>query len=333
MIRAITFSTLSRFTKFISIDNQNFDKEILFKNYLTLILKKFSDEEQIVQEAACDAFSNLILQKQENLKEYVPDIIQLIINIIDNYKSNNLLSLYETIILLTDFYEDDFKLCNLVDILISKIMLKFSDYLKLFQNKEFSATCVFVSSLDIICSLLRAVPKNMEGYFNNLLIFSFQILESEIKKIKIEEMNLHLISKIIDLISCMFQFSPDFVKKSNLINDNIYMLILRFLDLNNNNLTQYIIALIGDFIKITPDIFMIKREEILITLLKYLNIPENISKDDKEYVSITNNSCWTLGIIFIQCKESLNEMIINEIIRKLSKFYNYPKVLFLNLIV
>lgn len=76
-IRAISCWSLSRFTKFILIDNLNENANELFKNFLAEILKRVMDTDPLVQISACSTFSNIITVKKEMVEPFLNEVFQV----------------------------------------------------------------------------------------------------------------------------------------------------------------------------------------------------------------------------------------------------------------
>lgn len=75
LVRAISCWTLSKFAKFVLIDNTEDDSQELIKVYLSEVLKRLLDSESIVQDSACSAFMTILETNSTRVENYITDII------------------------------------------------------------------------------------------------------------------------------------------------------------------------------------------------------------------------------------------------------------------
>lgn len=122
LVRAISCWTLSRFTKFIMVDNLNFEAEDIFKKYLGEILKRLTDKEEIVQEASCTSFSVMISVKKDKVAPYLFEVFKVISNVFPLYKGTSLLSLYDIISLSVEEFEEYFSNEQIIEDLVKCII-------------------------------------------------------------------------------------------------------------------------------------------------------------------------------------------------------------------
>ena len=93
MIRAITCWTLSRYSKFILLDNLSDFSEELFRDFLTAILRRLLDNEPIVQEAACTTLFIMVETNSKKQEPYLYDIFSIIVKAFELYKEETITSL------------------------------------------------------------------------------------------------------------------------------------------------------------------------------------------------------------------------------------------------
>ena len=129
-VRAITCWTLSRYTKFILIDNVNENKEKLFKEFLIEILKKMLDKEHMVREAAMITFQKIITCNPNSVEPYLFDVLRVITSIFFTYTGNNLISVYYILNLLMENYREIFQNQNFVDEIVECLVQKWDELVK-----------------------------------------------------------------------------------------------------------------------------------------------------------------------------------------------------------
>ena len=174
LIRAITCWTLSRFTRFILLDNNVETSNDLFKSYLAETLKRFIDNDPIVQEAACTSFSTMISVRKEILEPYLSEIFKVICTVFNKYQGSSMLTLYDIISYMTEEYIDHFKNPQLIEDLIKSILQKFYTL----NNDDYKN----ISPLfDILCSIIKASGELLKGFCNEFLSRSLNIIDSSIK--------------------------------------------------------------------------------------------------------------------------------------------------------
>lgn len=324
LVRAISCWTLSRFTKFILIDNLSSNSYNLFKDYLCEILKKFLDPEIIVQEAACTAFSCMVMTKKEILEPYLFDIFKIITSVFEKYKGTSLLTLYDIISLLTDNYEDHFINKNLVDDLVKCIVRKLYEMLKNHDLKN--ATPI----IDMTCLIIKASGVLLTEYFDYFISSAMIIIESNYTAYLNNNqdatfINRELVSKSLDLISILCQSLPECIKNYSNKNKIVeYMFLL--INTGEFYLKHYIIALFGDLCKIDANLLKPKFKELIDLLVYYLEVPELTKFEDMEKLSACNNSCWTLGLLSLYCPNEIRPYIL-QILKKLLKVISLPRVI------
>lgn len=333
-VRAISCWTLSRFSKFILIDNLSDKSYELFKEYLCEILKKFLDVEIIVQEAACTAFSYMVYIKKEKLEPYLFDIFKIITNVFDKYKGTSLLTLFDIISLLTENFEEDFKNKALINDLVSCVVGRWYSMIQNGDLKNISPI------FDMICSFIRVSGSTIGPFFEYFMIGSLTIIESNLNAFKLNNndfsfLDRELISKCLDMISVLCQNLPELLREHPNKN-KVVDFIFKILDVNDSYLKHYVIALISDVVKVEPTLFSTKFDKLMNILLIHLEIPISNNKNEQvmemDKLSVTNNSCWTIGLLANFFPDKIKSYI-QTIIKKLLKILSLPKVNKTNLIL
>lgn len=174
LVRCISIWTLSRFTRFILIDNTSESSNDLFKSYLSETLKRFEDFDPIVQEAACTSFSTMISVRKEILEPYLCEIFKVICSVLNKYQGASMLTLYEIISLMTEEYNEHFKNAVLIEELINSILQKFNNVnIDDYQN--------IVPIFDILCSIIKSTGNLLKGFSNEFLNRSLYIIDTLVK--------------------------------------------------------------------------------------------------------------------------------------------------------
>jgi len=126
--------------------------------------------------------------------------------------------------------------------------------------------------------------------------------------------------------------------------NKILEFFFKYLEINENYINHFGIALIGDIGRVDNLIFQENIKYIINTLIKYLELPEymkakygscsdssNKELIEMEKLSVCNNSCWTIGILAISYPNSVKEFI-QPIMKKLTKIISLPRVIKKNFI-
>jgi transportin-1 len=324
LVRAISLWTLSRFTKFILVDNLSDNSHDVFKEYLCEILKRFLDKETIVQEAACTAFTSMMQTKKERLEPYLFDIFKIITSVFDTYTGTSLLTLYEIISHLSEYFEDHFTNPNLINDLVNCVVKKWYNIVNSDDMKNISPV------FDMLCSIIKVSSHLMIEFTNDFLANSIRLIEINIKNYKSDpnQLDKEIISKSIDLISTLCQCLTEVIK-SDLKKNRIVDVAYEILELDNTYLKHYVIALFGDLAKVDATLLIPKFDKLMEILIKNLDLSNKFDSMEIEKISVCNNSCWTIGLITLSLQEQIR-VYIPTIIKSLIKVLSFPKVKLFN---
>jgi len=174
LIRAITLWTLSRFTRFILIDNKADSANNLFKTYLSETLKRFDDNDPIVQEAACTSFSTMISVRKEILEPYLSEIFKVISSVFNKFQGGSMITLFDIISYMSEEYNDHFKNPLITEDLLKVIIQKFYSL----NNDDYKNIAPI---LDILCSLIKACGDLLKGFCSEFLNKSINIIHTLVK--------------------------------------------------------------------------------------------------------------------------------------------------------
>jgi transportin-1 len=329
LVRAISCWTLSRFSKFILIDNNCDSSEIVFKEYLIEILKKFFDKESIVQEAGCSALSAMIMTDKEKLEPYLFDIFKVITEVFDQYTGTSLLTLYDIISLVTENYEEHFKNPNLIGKLVNCVVNKWYDLIK-------SGDCKNISPIfEMVCSIIKVSSNLAQQFFDFFYNGCLIIIESNLNLLKKHNdssyIDKELLSKSLDLISVLCRYYPSLIK-DNHNKSTMLDYLLNLIELNDNYVKHYLLALLGDLAKVDSKLLSNKFENLMNFLLSCLDLPENrVEGIDYEKLSTCNNACWAIGLIAVNYPNQIKNNVL-IILKRLLKIMSLPKVIYYNIV-
>ena len=317
------------------------------------------DPEIIVQEAAVTAFSVILVTKREAVEPFLLDIFKIVLSVFKKNEANNkdnndiyknsLSNLFEIFSLLTENFEEAFRnesismeLINLVFNIWIKNLRSYKENKNsnINNNDNNNISIIF----DMIISLVKAasysistnlISNFLEGIFEILKI-NYDNYEKENKDPNIIDKD--LITKCFDLLSNIYISVPGYML--NFENKNLIVIyIYKFLDLNEDYLNHYCIALLGDIARNDNIILKDNINFIINNLIKNLELPNmtntnknqrniidnNDSDIEMEKLSVCNNSCWTIGIIAMSYPNSIKDFI-DIIMKKLIKIISLPRL-------
>lgn len=315
LVRAISCWTLSRFSNFIINDNTSENKDEIFNSYLSELLKRFCDKEPIVQEAANTALILLINTDKDQLKPYFCNILKICTNVLSLYNGNSLLTLYETISMLSENFPKEFQDLEKVNELLF-IIIKEWQLIYNMSTLSNSSTCL--AFLDLIYYIIKVSGSLMSNYVDDFLNGSLILIQNN-------STEKELISKALDLMSITFQTLPDIVKDHPSrfkVVETVYNLLNLYI--NDTYLKQYVLPLIGDICKVDTQLLQNNIDNIINFLLDQLEYGD-IKTLNIDTISVCNNSCWTLGLIVLAYKDKI-EIYIDTIIRKIMNIISVPKL-------
>lgn len=302
------------------------------------------DAEAIVQEAACTAFSVIVLTKREKIEPYLYDVFKIITNVFNKYSGVSLLNLYDIFTLLTENFEEHFRNEAISSELIKCVVNKWYETINAYLNSPAKADNSNITAIfDMIIALVKAAGGVMTIFIGDFLDGTLNVLnknyEIYVKSNKdLNSLDKDLITKCFDLISHVYNAVPAYMvnypKKNKIVE-----FIFKYLEINDNYLNHFGIALIGDIGRVDILIFQENIKYIVNTLIKFLELPDYIKAKNSssgcpnakepiemEKLSVCNNSCWTIGILAISYTNSVKEFI-HPIMKKLTKIISLPRVI------
>lgn len=267
-------------------------------------------------------------------------MFKIITNALNKFSGISLLNVYDIFTLLAENYQQHFKNESLSIELIQCLVNKWYQTLSLYQNSPDNRNNTDIGYVfDAIISLVKAAGNFINVFIGEFLNGTLEILNKnyELFLASNKDKNMldkDLITKCFDLISNIYIAFPSYMvnyhKKTTIVE-----YVFKYLEINENYLNHYSIALIGDIGRVDNKIFEENIKFILNTLIKNLDIPElmgNCSNKklqgeplEVEKLSVSNNSCWTIGILAVSYPTILKEFI-HPIMQKLTKIISLPRV-------
>ena len=324
-VRAITCWTLSRYTKFILIDNYNENKEKLFKEFLIEILKKMIDKEHMVREAAMTTFQEIISCNPTSIQSYLIDVLRVIKYIFFTYTGTNLLSVYYILNLLMDNYREIFQYQNFVDEIVECLVQKWDELVK---NYDLLTLPFF---FEVIISLIR-----VRGYFRveickYFLTGCLKIIEINVNEMRnnnysIINVDKEVLIKSINMITALSQNFPSYIKSSS-FEKNIIAFLFEILKLKDINIQNHVIVLFGFLMKADSEILKNDCVKLLQILIPHIEFISNKKDLDNDKFSLCDYSSWTIGLIAKYYPKEINNLI-DKFFEQLKENISFQKVIF-----
>ena len=131
----------------------------------------------MVQEAACTTFSSMITTKKEKLEPYLMEIFQVkiwitkvITSIIDKYKGNSLLNLFDIISFMSEEYSDHFKNKDFAEPLIKCMVNKWAAT----GNQDYQN---LIPIIEVLCSIIKVSGNLISPYCEEFYKRALKIIE------------------------------------------------------------------------------------------------------------------------------------------------------------
>jgi transportin-1 len=324
-VRAITCWTLSRYTKFILIDNYNENREKLFKEFLIEILKKMLDKEHMVREAAMITFQKIITCNPNSVEPYLFDVLRVITSIFFTYTGNNLISVYYILNLLMENYREIFQNQNFVDEIVECLVQKWDELVK---NYDLLTLPFF---FEVIISLIR-----VRGYFRveickYFLTGCLKIIEINVNEMRnnnysIINVDKEVLIKSINMITALSQNFPSYIKSSS-FEKNIIGFLFEILKLKDINIQNHVIVLFGFLMKADSEILKNDCVKLLQILIPHIEFISNKKDLDNDKFSLCDYSSWTIGLIAKYYPKEINNLI-DKFFEQLKENISFQKVIF-----
>lgn len=187
--------------------------------------------------------------------------------------------------------------------------------------------------IDIIPLLFKSNVYNIFNFIEEFLLLTIEILDAfhmqyitDKNSLSIKEKD--IINKSLDLLSTIYSLAPEKMLNFKLKN-KIVENILKLLEIDDNYVKHFVIAIIGEIAKVDSEIFSNYIKELASILISNLDLNEGNKIDSIELdkLSVSNNCCWTMGLLAIFYSKFLIEYF-PLIMKKLITILTYSKVFF-----
>ena len=324
-IRTMSCWTLSRYTRYILIDNNSDSKDDLFKEYLTEILKRFLDQDNMVRESAGTAFQEMINVNRNMVEPFLLDVIKIITNVFDKYSGLNLLSAYEILIIIMENFSNFFQNQNIVEDIVKCIVQKWYDLVR--ANDLLTLPQFF----DVINTLIHVSGPFLIAYCDYFLTGCLKIIELNVNEIKNNNnqtgnVDKDLLTKALDTISILAQSFPNYLKNA-FAKFNILDLLLDIMKVNDLYILHYTIALFGDLAKLDLKIIENNCEQLYQIFIPLIDLKVKKHENPSEKLSVCNNIVWTIGLLALFYPAKTN-YYIEPVMRQIEEILKLSKVSF-----
>lgn len=259
------------------------------------------------------------------------DVFKIITNVFNKFTGTCLLTLYDLISLLSENFEEYFRNEALSSELIKCVVKKWYEIIILNQTTSENYNINLTAIFDMIISLVKVAGCVMTLFINDFLSGTLEILKKNYDNYISANKDLNfldkdLITKCFDLFSNIYTALPVFMINYPMKN-SIVEFVFKFLDINENYLNHYAIALLGDIGRVDNMIFKENIKYIINLLIKNLDLPPQTKAEplEMEKLSVCNNSSWTIGILATSYPDTIKEFI-HQIMKKLTKIISLPRV-------
>jgi len=278
---------------------------------------------------------------KEKIVPVLPEIIKIVSTIFKKLTETNARFLHDFVIILIKNYNEEFKKLEIIDYFIRCIIKNLQEKI---SEKEFTGIMYLI---DIIPSFFKASGYNITNYIEDIILSLYELIN--LIYIQYENFNLDfdhkykeeysntfinrdVINKCLDVISTIYLKSPqtmlDFKHKNKIVD-----IIFKMLEINDNYVKHFIIAVIGEIAKIDSHIFRNYLGIFATILIKNLDLKNcyiNLDPKEIDNISVCNNSCWTISILIRFYSNYMIEFI-SDIMEKLIKLLDHSKVIFVKI--
>lgn len=220
--------------------------------------------------------------------------------------------LHDITLLLVRSEEEIISKDPLIEDFINCIILKLEEKI---EAKEFKGiSCI----LEIITIIVQSNGYNINEFIPYLVDLSLVIMQNLITKNNEDhELRSDVITKSLNLISVLYTNFPSIMLEYT--NKKILReTLLKILEINNNYIRHFVIAVIGEITQVDSSIFIFSIKTIMGILIESLEYYEVKDKDDYHKICVCNNTCWTIGLLAITYSKTMIDYI-NDIIKKIIK--------------
>ncbi|OQR92594.1 transportin [Thraustotheca clavata] len=286
-IRSITCWTLGRYANWAVSMN---DHEHILRPLIETMLKRISDPNKKVQQAACSAFCTLEEEALDELVPYLAPILHNLMYAFGKYQARNLLILYDAIGTLADSVGSYLNNAELIAVFMPPLIVKWNalpdDNAELFPL------------LECLTSIATALGAGFQEFARPVLDRCIRLIEhgllsaalAQQSPSEIEATDPEFIVCALDLISGISEGLT--TSMGTLIQGtNVLNLVVECVRFHDPNVRQSALAVMGDFAKYCSDLAKPHIKDIVPLLLGNIN---------PEYPSVCNNASWAFGEVAIK---------------------------------
>lgn len=307
LLRSIACWTLSRYSNsLVRLDPTN--EKRLFQRYLQQLLLRLTDTDPVVQEAACASAIALMDSIPELITPYAFDILQIFVGALEAYKGPALTGLYDAIgKLVESIYQERLKEDEKSLGLLLPAMFKR-------WNETKDSDRLLCPLLECFQSLIKALGAEFEEWVEPVLSRTLKLMEDMLPLIEAdmdsaghktpvadEEFVIRSVDVIGELCTSLGRSLEPHLAKRGTAPANVFLAACRS---SNLQVRQYSCALVGDLVKAAKEYMRTPLPQIVTLLASYITSPFG---EMESYLTVSNNSCWTLGEIVMAYPEFASE--------------------------
>lgn len=240
-VRATTCWTLSKFSEWIG-NNDSEQNQQIFLLYHSRLVQKMADPDENVQEAACNAYSQLVEAVPEKCQPHLLELLNVLNSAIDNYQDGPLIAMFDCIGSIAQAVGDGLNNPEIIGTLLPLLSKKWEQ----FDDSNRSLLTLF----ECFESVISAIKEAIEPYAKNIFDRCIKILTNVLKTIKsddfeniYEETDFYIRSMdlIAQIIQALNERAEPIVMQSDLI-----PILREYLNLRDLLMKQYVFSMVGD---------------------------------------------------------------------------------------
>lgn len=281
-------------------------QDILFKRCFIEIPKRLTDTEELVQKSSLSAFSNLLNTDVNRLRHLIPEILK--ISSVLFSKTQLFMDIVEDIsCFLSRCGKECISELPCVEEFINCLMHKLEEKI---ESREFLGVSLLIEN---ITRLIISHAFNIAHFIPYLMDLSLVILQNFLEKEEEIELKSEIIVTAMNLISNSYNnFSTVMNEYTNkkIIRD----VILRILEIEEDYVRHFVVALIGEITMHDNSIFVFHAKFIAENIIDFMDYDQE-KENDKFKLYLINNASWTLGILSKFYEKTIADNI-EEIVQK-----------------
>ena len=323
-VRATTCWTLSKFSEWIG-NNDSDQNQQIFLLYHSKLIQKMADPDENVQEAACNAYSQLVEVVPEKCQPHLLELLNVLNSAVDNYQDGPLIAMFDCVGSIAQAVGDGLNNPQIIATLLPLLSKKWEQ----FDDSNRSLLTLF----ECFESVISAIKEAIEPYAKNIFDRCIKILKNVLNTIKsddfeniYEETDFYIRS--MDLIAQIIQALNE--KAEPIVMQSELILILReYLNLRDLLMKQYVFSMVGDLQKHLGACIKDKLPEFIHCACLSLYYNEQIidPTQNQHQLTVCNNACWCLGEMAVsEVNRDVIKPFTDEIVRKLLGIYQSQRI-------